>query len=129
MTLSMAPFDFHSPLTWLRIGIASVWLLFGLFFKALGAVPRHRQIVARVVGEERANVVLWLVALGEIGLGAWMIVGRFLPACMAIQTAALASMNALEIRHARVLLLSPIGMVCANVVLLSLGWYVALATP
>ena len=38
-------------------------------------------------------------------------------------------MNALELRHARDLLLSPIGMVSANVVFLSIGWYVALATP
>jgi hypothetical protein len=58
-----------------------------------------------------------------------MIVGRFLPLCVAIQTAALVSMNALELRRARDLLLSPVGMVGANVVLLSLGWYVALATP
>jgi len=125
----VAPFDLHFPLTWLRLGIASVWLLFGLVFKALDRVPRHRQIVARVVGAERAGVVLWLVALGEMGLGIWMLVGRYLPVCVAIQTAALAAMNTLELRRARDLLLSPVGMVCANVVLLSLGWYVALATP
>src|SRR5262249_26907598 len=40
----MAPFDVRSHLTWMRVGIASVWLLFGLFFKALDGVPRHRQI-------------------------------------------------------------------------------------
>ena len=125
----MVPFDVRSHLTWMRVGIASVWLLFGLFFKALDGVPRHRQIVARVVGADRAGFVLWFVALGEIALGLWMLVGRFLPVCAAIQTAALATMNSLELRHARDLLLSPIGMVCANVVLLSLGWYVALATP
>jgi hypothetical protein len=125
----VAPFDFHSHLTWMRIGIAAVWLLFGLLFKALDAVPRHRQIVARVVGADRAGLVLWVVALGEISLALWMLVGRFLPWCLAIQTASLATMNALELRHARDLLLSPVGMVCANVVFLSLGWYVALATP
>jgi hypothetical protein len=124
----VAPFDFGSHLTWLRLGVASVWIVFGLVFKALDAVPRHRQIVARVVGEGRAGLVLWLVAFGEIGLGAWMIAGRFLPLCMGIQTAALVSMNTLELRHARDLLLSPLGMVGANVVLLSIGWYVALAT-
>jgi len=125
----IAPFDVHSHLTWLRLGIASVWLLFGLLFKALDAVPRHRTIVARVVGEERAALFLWMVALGEIGLGLWMLAGTFLVACVAIQTVFLATMNALELRHARDLLLSPIGMVSANVVFLSLGWYVALATP
>jgi hypothetical protein len=123
----MAPFDFHSPLTWLRLGVAFVWLLFGLLFKALDAVPRHRQIVARVVGEKRGGAVLWLVALAEIGLGMWMLVGRALPLCMAAQTLLIVSMNTLELRYARDLLLSPVAMVCANVVFLSLGWYVALA--
>jgi hypothetical protein len=123
----VAPFDLHSHLTWLRLGIALVWLSFGLLFKALGAVPRHRQIVVRVVGSERAGPILWLVALGEIGLGAWMLVGRALPWCVAVQTVLIVTMNALELRHARDLLLSPAGMVVANTVFLSLGWYVALA--
>ncbi len=122
-----APLDFRSHLTWIRLGIAFVWLLFGLLFKALDAVPRHRQIVARVVGADRAGIILWLVALSEIGLGAWMLVGRFLPACMAAQTLLIVAMNTLELRRARDLLLSPIAMVCANLVFLSLGWYVALA--
>ena len=124
----MAPLDFHSPMTWLRLGVAFVWFLFGLLFKALDAVPRHRQIVARVVGEKRGGAVLWLVALAEIGLGAWMLVGRALPLCMAAQTMMIVAMNTLELRYARDLLLSPIAMVCANAVFLSLGWYVALAS-
>jgi len=123
----LAPFDVHSPLTWLRLGIAFLWLLFGLLFKALGAVPRHRQIVARVVGAERGPAVLWLVALAEIALGTWMLVGRALPLCMVAQTLLIATMNTLELRYARDLLLSPIAMICANVIFLSLGWYVALS--
>ena len=123
----IAPFDLHSHLTWIRAGIAIVWLLFGLLFKALDAVPRHRQIVSRVVGSEHAGVILWLVALTEIGLGIWMLVGRALVPCVALQTGLLIAMNTLELRYARDLLLSPIAMVCANIVFLSLGWYVALA--
>lgn len=125
----VAPFDFHSHVTWLRLGVALVWLVFGLLFKALDAVPRHRQIVARVVGPERAGIIFWVVALSEIGLGTWMLVGRGLPLCMAAQTLLIVTMNALELRLARDLLLSPIGMVSANVVFLSLGWYVALSMP
>jgi DoxX-like protein len=125
----VAPFDLQSHLTWIRLGIALVWLVFGLLFKALGAVPRHGQIVARVVGNARAGLVLWLVALAEIGLGVWMLTGRSLAVCMGAQTVLIITMNTLELRHARDLLLSPVGMVCANAVLLSLGWYVALVTP
>lgn len=125
----IAPFDFRSPVTWLRIGIACVWLVFGLVFKALDAMPRHRRIVARVTGESRAQLVTNLVAFGEVGLGAWMLVGRFLPVCIAIQTAALVAMNALELRYARDLLFSPVLMVCANAALLAGGWYVALHGP
>jgi hypothetical protein len=123
----LAPVDLHSPLAWLRLAIAFVWLLFGLLFKALDAVPRHRRIVTRVVGNEHAAVVLWLVALAEIGLGAWMLVGRALPLCMVAQTLLIAAMNTQELRYARDLLLSPVAMICANVVFLALGWYVALA--
>jgi hypothetical protein len=119
-------FDFGSHVTWMRIGIALVWLVFGLLFKALDAVPRHRRIVARVVGEARAGAVLWTVALAEIGLGLWMLAGRLLVVCVALQTAMIVAMNTLEIRRARDLLLSPWGMVAANAVFLALGWYVAL---
>jgi hypothetical protein len=111
----------------LRVAIALVWLVFGLLFKALGAVPRHRQIVARVVGVDRTATVLGLVAAGEIAIATWMLAGRALWLCAAVQTVALVAMNALELRYARDLLFSPRAMVCANVVFLSLGWYVALA--
>jgi hypothetical protein len=124
---SLAPFDPHSPSTWLRVGVALVWLVFGLLFKALGMMPRHRHIVARVVGEQAAGRVTSLVAAGEIGLALWMLSGRHLPICMSVQTLALVAMNTLEIRYARDLLVSPIGMICANAVLLAVGWYVALA--
>jgi len=117
--------DFHAHHPWLRVGIALVWLVFGLLFKALGAVPRHRQIVARVVGERSATTVTSLVAFGECAIAIWMLSGRWLPLCMTLQTLALVAMNTLELRHARALLVSPVGMICANVVFLGVGWYVA----
>lgn len=126
LTMTALHFDFHSHLFWLRLGIALVWLLFGLFFKTLGAVPRHRQIVARVVGESAAGAVTQLVAVAEIGLGLWMASGRRLVPCVAAQTLLILAMNACELRYARDLLLSPVAMVCANILFLILGWYVAL---
>lgn len=121
-------FDLGSHLTWLRFGVAAVWLVFGLIFKALDALPRHRAIVARVVGEAHAASVLWAVALTEIGIALWMVSGVFLVACMALQTAMIVAMNALELWRARDLLVTPLGMVLANIALLSVGWYVALGS-
>ncbi len=123
----MASFDFHATHTWLRIFVACVWFLFGLLFKALDAVPRHRQIVVRVVGETYGGAVLWLVAVLEIGLGAWMLIGRALPLCMGVQTLLIVVMNTLELRYARDLLLSPWGMISLNILFLALGWYVAVS--
>jgi hypothetical protein len=119
----------HGVVFALRVAIALVWLTFGLLFKALDLLPRHRRIVARVVGARQAGKVLWLVASAEVGIGIWVLVGRYLVLCMAVQTLLLASMNVLELRHARDLLLSPRGMLCANAVLLTLGWYAALHGP
>ena len=75
--MEIAHLGLRSHFTWIRIGIALVWIVFGLVFKGLGAVPRHRQIVARVVGEPRARAVTSLVAAGELSLGLWMLYGRY----------------------------------------------------
>ncbi len=122
----MFRFDFALPLTWVRVTIALVWLIFGLAFKVANIVPRHRRIVARVLGERWAGPMTMLIALGEIGLSVWMLAGMLLPVCMFVQTAALAAMNALEIRYARDLLLSPRLMLLANAIFLAAGWWVAL---
>lgn len=122
----IVPFDFGHPATYVRIAIGCVWLLFGLVFKALDGLPRHRAIVARVLGEEHATLVKNLVALGEVGIGLWMLSGHHLRACMALQTAAILAMNALELRYARDLLVAPRAMVVANAALLAAGWYAAM---
>lgn len=109
-----------------RAGTAAIWLCFGLLFKVLGLLPRHRAIVATVLGEEWAGPATILVGLGETTLAAWVLGGRARRLCMAAQTAALAAMNTLEILVARDLLLAPLPMVLANVLLLAGGWWAAL---
>ena len=124
----MAPLDLHSWLLWLRLALASVWLVFGLAFKALDAVPRHRQIVARMLGERASRSLTTAIGIGEVGLGLWMVSGRWLVVCVGVQSVLIVVMNTLEIRYARDLLFSPVAMVMANAVFLALGWYVALAS-
>ncbi len=113
----------------LRIGTASVWILFGLVFKVFNLVPRHRRIVAAVLGERAAVPVTVLVGLGETLLGAWILSGLHPVACAAVQTAAIVAMNALELRYAKAHLLAPVPMVLANLTFLAAGWYLALHAP
>lgn len=110
----------------IRIVTALVWILFGLGFKVLGLVPRHRGIVAAVLGEAAAGPVTVAVGLGETALGLWILSGIRPRLCAAAQTLALASMNALELAYARERLLAPVPMVAANALFLAVGWYAAL---
>lgn len=70
-----------------------------------------------------------LVGLGEVVLGVWVLSGWRPRLCAAAQTAALLAMNTLELIFAQELLLSPIGMVLANILFLSAVWYAALNSP
>lgn len=117
----------NSPVFWMRVAVAAVWLTFGLGFKLLNLVPRHQAIVARVVGHAWARILTPFVALGEMGLGVWMLWGRQGILCMVVQTAGIVSMNTLEWTYARDLLLAPRTMLAANAVLLGVGWCVVLS--
>lgn len=119
----------HGP--WIlavRIAVAAVWIAFGLFFKVLGLVPRHRQIVAAVVGEELATPVTLLVGLAETCLGLWYLSGHRPRLCMGVQTAAIVAMNSLELFMAWHWLLAPLPMLAANALFLGAGWWAALRT-
>lgn len=109
----------------LRGAIGTVWVFHGLWSKLLGGVPRHREIVGRVVGEEWADPVLLAVGVGEIVLGLWVWSGRRPWDCALVQTCGLAGMNALELLYARDLLLAPLPMVLANLLLVGAAWWLA----
>ncbi|HSH38475.1 MAG TPA: DoxX-like family protein [Chthoniobacterales bacterium] len=102
--------------------IGAVWVFHGLYSKLLNGFPRHREIVARVVGEELATPVTKLVGAGEVLLGLWTWSGRARKPCAAAQSAALVSMNALEISRANDLLVSGRGMLILNALLLAMTW-------
>jgi hypothetical protein len=76
--------------------IAAVWIANGLFCKVLNLVPRHQQIVARILGEDHARLFTFLIGLSEIVMAAW-ILSRFMQRVNAItQIIIIATMNALE---------------------------------
>jgi hypothetical protein len=105
-----------------RILTGGVWLGFGLVHKILDLVPRHGEIVSRILGDWGTRPVVVAIGVGECLMAAWIWTGRWPVFCAIVQTALIATMNTLEILLARDLLLSPTGMVAANSVLLCLAW-------
>lgn len=53
--------------------IAFVWLANGLFCKVLNLVPRHGEIVARILGAEFARPLTIFIGLGEIVMTVWVL--------------------------------------------------------
>ncbi len=80
-------------LTWL---IALVWVANGLFCKVLDMVPRHREIVGRILGEEHAVLFTRLIGISEILMAVW-IVSRIWSRVNAVaQMTIIATMNTIE---------------------------------
>ena len=76
--------------------ITLVWILNGLFCKVLNFVPRHQQIVARILGVDYSRVLTILIGLSEILMAIW-ILSRFKPRLNAIaQISIVGLMNTLE---------------------------------
>jgi len=76
--------------------IALVWILNGLFCKVLNLVPRHEQIVARILGYDYSRVLTILIGLSEIAMAVW-ILSKFKSRLNAIaQIAIVGLMNTLE---------------------------------
>lgn len=112
-----------------QIVIGSVWVFHGLYSKILHGIPRHRLIVAKVLGARHAASATRAIGFLEVLLGIWVYTGWQPAVCAIVQTAALISMNTLEISRARELLISAWGMVLLNLAFLALIWYWALLTP
>ena len=115
----------------MRIALAAVWLVHGLYNKLLGGSPRHLAIVQSVpgLGGEPGRHVLVAVGAAEVLIAAWMVSGRASKSCAAVQTLMLLSMNAIELTYARHLLLWPAGLLPANLVFLGLVWATAAPEP
>jgi DoxX-like family len=76
--------------------IAAVWLANGLFCKVLNLVPRHQQIVARILGKTRAGFFTKAIGFAELAMAVWILSGA-MPKLNAItQIVVIATMNLLE---------------------------------
>lgn len=85
--------------------IATVWLVNGLFCKVLNLVPRHEQIVARILGDDYSRTLTVLIGLTEVVMAIWILT-KFKTKFNAItQMAVVTTMNILEFILAADLLL------------------------
>jgi hypothetical protein len=79
-----------------RLIFAIVWLVNGIWCKILDSVPRHREIVARILGEEHSLLLTRMIGVGEVVMALWILTGiRWKWSCAA-QIAAVAVMNVIE---------------------------------
>jgi hypothetical protein len=76
--------------------IATVWIANGLFCKVLNLVPRHQEIVARILGNDYARLMTLLIGLSEIGMAVWILSGMWTRLNAVTQILVIATMNSLE---------------------------------
>ena len=85
--------------------IATVWLINGLFCKVLHMVPRHQEIVARILGNDNARLFTILIGLSEIVMAIWIISQKWSRINAIMQLLIIATMNIVEFLLAPDLLL------------------------
>lgn len=89
-------------LTWF---IALVWLANGLFCKVLGLVPRHEQIVARILTANYSHNFTVLIGISEIVMAIWILSSFKTKLNAIVQIIVVATMNVIEFMVAPDLLL------------------------
>jgi len=76
--------------------IATVWIVNGLFCKFLNLVPRHEQIVARILGDDYSRLLTILIGLSEIIMAVWILSAYKTRLNTIAQITVVATMNTLE---------------------------------
>ena len=76
--------------------IATIWLANGLFCKVLNLVPRHQEIVARIIGDDHSRQFTLLIGLSEIIIAVWILSSFSTRLNALIQIVIIAVMNSFE---------------------------------
>ena len=76
--------------------IATVWFINGLFCKLLNLVPRHQEIVGRILGNDFSSILTKLIGLCEIVMVIWILIRFKTKFNATIQILIIATMNTLE---------------------------------
>lgn len=90
---------------WLRYVFALVWVVNGLFCKILDLVPRHQQIVERIIETQYPRELTMAIGVAELGMAGWILSGFGRQRCGLMQIFLVAVMNILEFFLAADLLL------------------------
>lgn len=80
----------------LNISFAVVWLINGLYCKILDYVPRHQEIVGRILGEDYSGVLTLVIGFAEVGIAIWVLSGIKRKINAVFQIAVIVLMNILE---------------------------------
>src|SRR5258705_1148733 len=81
---------------WLNYLIGIVWIVNGLFCKVLNIVPRHQEIVARVLNVDQSRFLTILIGLAETGMAIWVLSNIWSRLNAIVQMIIIAIMNILE---------------------------------
>jgi hypothetical protein len=80
----------------LTIFICLVWLANGLFCKVLNLVPRHHEIVARILGEQYSGLLTNAIGVSEILMVVWVLSRIKSRLCAIFQMVIVGIMNIIE---------------------------------
>lgn len=81
---------------WLTLLIAAVWFVNGFVCKVLDLVPRHREIVARILGDSYAGSLTTVIGGLEILMAIWVVTRIRSRVCAVFQIVVVLTMNVLE---------------------------------
>ena len=80
----------------LNYGIAAVWIINGLFCKVLNLVPRHEEIVTRILGGDYSRLLTILIGCSEMVMAVLILMGINSRFNAIAQITIIAAMNLLE---------------------------------
>ena len=90
---------------WINYLLALVWLVNGLLCKVFYLVPRHQQIVERILNVADARLITLLIGFAETAMAIWILLGFWSRINAILQIFIIALMNLLEFFLAADLLL------------------------
>ncbi|NLR64187.1 hypothetical protein HGH92_07705 [Chitinophaga varians] len=90
---------------YVNIAIAAVWIINGLYCKVYNGVPRHQQIVARILGSDYARLLTLAIGWLEGLMAVWVLLAIKSRWCAVVQIFLVLTMNIIEFLVAPDLLL------------------------